>query len=37
MSVDAALKMIVTLGVVVPTGTGTSGAFPAIVPSTPAP
>jgi uncharacterized membrane protein len=37
MSVDAALKMIVTLGVVVPTGTGTSGAFPAIVPPSPAP
>jgi uncharacterized membrane protein len=37
MSVDAALKMIVTLGVVVPSGTGTSGVYPAIVPPTPTP
>jgi uncharacterized membrane protein len=37
MSVDAALKMIVTLGVVVPTGTGSSGVYPAIVPPTSAP
>jgi uncharacterized membrane protein len=37
MSVDAALKMIVTLGVVVPTGTGSSGVYPAIVPPISAP
>jgi uncharacterized membrane protein len=38
MSIDAALKMIVTLGVVAPSGPGTSGVYPAaIVPPTPAP
>jgi uncharacterized membrane protein len=37
MSVDAALKMIVTLGVVVPSGAGTSGVYPAIVPPAAAP
>lgn len=37
MSVDAALKMIVTLGVVAPSGTGTSGVYPAVVPPAAAP
>ena len=37
MSIDAALKMIVTLGVVVPSGTGGSGVYPAIVPPAAAP
>jgi uncharacterized membrane protein len=37
MSIDAALKMIVTLGVVAPSGPGTSGVYPAIVPPAPAP